>query len=291
MPSSSQVRETVFLHLVDVATSNDELDLLSPALTSLPHWLAQWSITETRKASVLETVASKLETSDPAKAYEFRIAHLQYLSSNSAAVGSDASASQRAAEGAIAAALKLPKVFEFDTLLQLSVVDSLQASSPALFQLLKILVQGSLADYRQWASSNSGELTRIGVDAGIVEEKVRLLEIAVLCSKAVESASATGGSGAEVPYAAISQAIQVEETQVESWVIDVIRAGLVSGKLSQVTSAFRVYRSTYRTFGKPQWSLLESRLSEWDRTLDTILATLSSKLPQRASGSSCSLLT
>lgn len=274
---SSPVRETVFLALVDVAASNDELDLLSPALASLPHWLAQWNIPETRKAAVLERVAIKLESASPVKAYDFRVAHLQYLSSNPAAAGSDASVSHQSAEKAIAAALKLPKVFDFDTLLKLSIIDALQTSSPAVYQLLKVLVTGSLADYRQWASSSSAELSRLGVEAEVVERKVRLLEIAVLCSKSFEAVSATGGSGAEVPYSAISQAIQVDESQVESWVIDVIRAGLVSGKLSQVTSAFRVYRSTYRTFGQQQWSLLEQRLSEWDKTIEAILATLGSK--------------
>ncbi|CAO1622844.1 unnamed protein product [Parajaminaea phylloscopi] len=273
LPPSAPTREAVFLALVDVASSNDELDLLSPALAALPHWLAQWNIPESRKAAVLEQVASKLEPAHPTKAYEFRVAHLQYLSINSAA-RADASIAQQSAEKAVAAALKLPKVFEFDTLLKLSVTESLQSSSPAIFQLLKVLVQGSLADYQQWASSNSAELSRLGVDAEAVEKKVRLLEIAVLCSKAVEAASPTGGNGTEVPYSAISEAIQVDVSEVESWVIDVIRAGLVSGKLSQVTLAFRVYRSTYRSFGQEQWTLLEKRLSEWDKTLETILSTL-----------------
>lgn len=54
----------------------------------------------------------------------------------------------------------------------------------------------------------------------------------------------------------------------------VIRAGLVSGKLSQVNSSFRVYRSTYRSFGKEQWQLLESRLVQWQASIDSILATI-----------------
>lgn len=57
-----------------------------------------------------------------------------------------------------------------------------------------------------------------------------------------------------------------------SW--PVIRAGLVSGKLSQVNSSFRVYRSTYRTFGAEQWQLLEQRLVQWQSSIDRILATI-----------------
>lgn len=48
----------------------------------------------------------------------------------------------------------------------------------------------------------------------------------------------------------------------------------MSGKLSQVNSSFRVYRSTYRSFGKEQWQLLESRLVQWQASIDSILATI-----------------
>ncbi len=67
------------------------------------------------------------------------------------------------------------------------------------------------------------------------------------------------------------------------WVIDVIRAGLVSGKLSQVNEAFRVYKSTHRQFGKAQWQQLEARLVQWHTSIaniiDTIAATRGGKLP------------
>lgn len=264
--------------MLDIAASNDEINLLSPALASLPQWLAQWQISESRKASALDSVASKLETSDADKAYEFRKAHLQYISSNSAAIGSSSEGTtllKDSAEKALSSALKLSKVFEFEWFLKLSALDSLSSSTPAVVELIKILSHGSLADWQKWSSSNGQELNRLGVDASQVDRKVRLLEMALLSSKAVEGVKAGSTQGAEVPYSSIAQAIQVPESEVESWVIDVIRAGLVSGKLSQVTQTFRVYRSTHRTFGTEQWKILQSRLQEWDSTLDSIIGTLS----------------
>ncbi|CAO1634698.1 unnamed protein product [Sympodiomycopsis kandeliae] len=275
---TSPLRESSFLAMLNIAAANDEVNLLSSALVSLPQWLAQWQISESRKASVLESVASKLESSDAEKAYEFRRAHLQYLSSNSAAVGSSgdgASVIKQSAEHALGSALRLSKVFEFDWFLKLSSIDSLSSSSPALVELIKILAQGSLADWQKWSSSNAAELKRLNVDAAVVDRKVRLLEMAVLCSKAVEGVKTGSAQSSEVAYSSIAQAIQVPEAEVESWVIDVIRAGLVSGKLSQVTQTFRVYRSTHRTFGTEQWKILEARLQEWDNTLESIVATLS----------------
>lgn len=170
--------------------------------------------------------------------------------------------------------MKLPKVFEFDSLLRLSAVETLQQSTPAVYALVKVLAQGSLADWQSWSSQNGSELSRLEIDQAQVERKVRLLELASVCSKSLDSGDSAQGS--EVPYSTIAEAIQVQANQVESWVIDLIRAGLVSGKLSQVSQTFRVYRCTYRTFGKEQWMVLERRLAEWDTTIEGILETLSS---------------
>lgn len=284
--------------MLDLAASNDEVDLLSPALASLPTWLAQWSIPESHKAAALETVASRLESAGDdltAKSYDFRLAHLTYLSTTPGAATSS-NATQVAAEKTFAIALSLPDVFEFDALLKLSAVEEALSSS-SLYSLLKLLVQGSYQDWTRWIAESGREtdLARLKVEKSVVERKVRLLEIASLCSRAVEAAksittaskpslgsedsssapsASASSSTAELSYSQIASAISVPESQVESWIIDVIRAGLISGKLSQVSQTLRVYRSTYRTFGKEQWTLLEARLGEWDQAIEGILATL-----------------
>ena len=59
---------------------------------------------------------------------------------------------------------------------------------------------------------------------------------------------------------------------MELWLIDIIRAGLVEGKLSQARQELLVHRSTYRTFGKEEWEELEARLDEWKVALEVVLA-------------------
>lgn len=71
--------------------------------------------------------------------------------------------------------------------------------------------------------------------------------------------------------------LKISEAEVELWVIDVIRAGLVSGKLSQVNQSFRVYRSAHRTFGQEQWKALETRLVQWQTSINNILETIASE--------------
>jgi translation initiation factor 3 subunit M len=55
------------------------------------------------------------------------------------------------------------------------------------------------------------------------------------------------------------------------WVIDVIRAGLVEGRLSQQTQTFLIHRSTYRVFGDNQWREVASRLDMWRNSLVGVL--------------------
>ena len=58
---------------------------------------------------------------------------------------------------------------------------------------------------------------------------------------------------------------------VEMWVIDVIRAGLVEGKLSQLNQTFLIHRSTYRVFGEKQWTEVQGRLDTWRGSLNGVL--------------------
>ena len=54
-----------------------------------------------------------------------------------------------------------------------------------------------------------------------------------------------------------------------------IRAGLVSGKLSQTTQTLHVTRATARAFEREQWELLEKRLQAWKTGLASVLETVS----------------
>ena len=51
----------------------------------------------------------------------------------------------------------------------------------------------------------------------------------------------------------------------------VIRAGLVSGKLSQTSQSFHIIRATARAFEREQWEALEKRLTAWKSGLAGVL--------------------
>ena len=69
--------------------------------------------------------------------------------------------------------------------------------------------------------------------------------------------------------------------------LSVIRAGLVSGKLSQTAQTLHVNRATARAFEREQWELLEKRLQAWKSGLVSVLETVSaSRKKGGASGAS-----
>lgn len=281
LPATSGLRLDVFLALLRIAAHNGDLDFLSAAVQSLPSWLAQWEVSPEKKHECLEEVADALESSERSveyvgKAYQLELLQLRYVSSEPALSQETRHAT---AERAIASALRLPKLFEFDEMLHVPVVAELQGS--AIFALLKIFVCGNRAELDAWLNSADAKHTidRFKLQPDDLVHKMRLLDLAQLCVGSVSS---------EVSYDEIAKVLGVSDDAVESWVIDgallhdcstdatVIRAGLVSGKLSQVKRSFRVYRSTHRSFEKPQWETLEKRLEQWKSSVQSLLTTIRS---------------
>lgn len=62
----------------------------------------------------------------------------------------------------------------------------------------------------------------------------------------------------------------------------VIRAGLLSGKLSQTSQSLHITRSTARTFEREQWEALEKRLVAWKTGLAGVLEVVAAARKQGA---------
>lgn len=78
----------------------------------------------------------------------------------------------------------------------------------------------------------------------------------------------------ELPYNTISRRLHVPQEEVELWVIDVIRASLVEGKLSQLNQTFLIHRANSRSFGREQWVEVSERLDVWKSSLREILSVI-----------------
>jgi len=120
-------------------------------------------------------------------------------------------------------------------------------------------------------------LEKFSLDRDVLLRKIRLLSLASLAAKNIRR---------DIPYSEISSALQIEEKDVEAWVIDVIRAKLLSGKLSQPTRTLHVTRSTFRSFGREEWSAVEKQLLVWKTGLSDVLDVLAAARQNAASAAS-----
>lgn len=108
--------------------------------------------------------------------------------------------------------------------------------------------------------------------------KIRLLTLASIASAKI---------GRDISYAEVASALQVQDTEVETWAIDgrfgtswrrsimftafiAIRYKLIGGKLSQANSSIHITRSSTRTFGTSQWQDLETQLLQWKANLGEV---------------------
>lgn len=151
--------------------------------------------------------------------------------------------------------------FDFHNLTSLPVIQALNETHPIHYELLSIFSQKELEDYNDFRDEHSGWIEKQGLDNSKLERKMRLLTLASV---------AASNSTQELEYEQISKALQIPLEDVEMWVIDVIRAGLIEGKLSQKKQVLLVHRTTYRVFGEKQWREVATKLDQWKESLKTI---------------------
>lgn len=139
---------------------------------------------------------------------------------------------------------------------------ALESSDPQLYQLFDVFAGGQLEDYVDFNDENDTWAEDNGINTDAAYRKIRLLTLTSLAASC---------SDRSLPYNMISRRLHVPEEEVELWVIDVIRAGLVEGKLSQLNQTFLIHRANVRNFGQQEWEQVAVRLDTWKETLRGIL--------------------
>ncbi|KAF9111979.1 hypothetical protein BGX27_004160 [Mortierella sp. AM989] len=256
VPANSPVRLDVFTAIVNLAVASDDIDLVLPQLQYVPSWISEWGVGVEAERTLLLTLSDCLkETGNQYQSLEFL---LKYLTSFNGASELDSQKLQ--ATRAVSESLALPEVLNFENLLKIDAVQHLK--SEKVYELLSVFMSGNVQDYRGLVAKNGGLIKELGLDEDETLRKIRLLSLASLGSENLSR---------ELSYQEIAKALEIEESEVELWVIDVIRAGLVEAKLNQVSKVVVISRSIYRTFGNAQWQQLSQRLNGWKQSLAEIL--------------------
>jgi translation initiation factor 3 subunit M len=254
LPRQSALRLPVYNALLDLASTNDEVHVLQVSRTDVEQWLKDWEITPSEKSAFLERLVDVFSKAGQREtAYHYKLAHVRSLDPAS-------QATQLVALDAIAIALSNPSIFDFDPLYKLDAV--LAAQTHPLFALLRVFLSGGLDDLHAWQHAHTDTTGEFSLDTAQLERKIRLLALADLGFQNI---------GQDLSYAQVATTLQVPATQVERWVIDAIRAGLLTAKLAQPAQTVRVTRAAARVFGQQEWALLVKRLAGWRAGLAGVL--------------------
>lgn len=272
LSATDSSRYHVLLAIVAVirqSGSGIAFEALKPQLTSqLPTWLASWELDNDDARKLHVAIA---EAATAAGDEDLAQTHIVQALETIDAADVSKPESRELAVRALATALRRPAVFDFTPLTASDAVQALRASDSTLFELLEIFTSDTLDAYETFVSATplasiSGGVLAEFSDA--LQTKMRLLTLTSLASSTPSRS---------IPYDSIASALRVPASDVEMWVIDTIRAGLVEGRLSQLKSEFLVHRATYRVFGEKQWSEVQGRLMVWRRSLESVLSVIRSE--------------
>ena len=260
VPADNDVRYHVLLAVLRVIRATSNFETLRPQLKQLDGWLEKWEMDEEESRKLYLAISETAgEASEEEHAYTYLLKALRTFPSEEASSPEAKEYSLRA----LKAALTSPSHFDFQDITELDSIQALRNSEPIYFQLLEIFNSDLLDDFNDFKDEHDGWIDDSGLDASALNRKMRLLTLA--------SIAAATGQTRSLPYAHIAKALQIPAEDVEMWVIDVIRAGLVEGKLSQLNQTFLIHRSTYRVFGENQWREVASRLDMWRNSLVGVL--------------------
>lgn len=161
--------------------------------------------------------------------------------------------------------------FDFSDLTSLAPIQALSDSHTEYSELLEIFSEKELEDYNDFRDENEDWIEKEGLDNSVLHRKMRLLTLASV---------AASSNSRELEYKRIAKALQIPTEDVETWIIDVIRAELIEGRMSQQQQVLKIHKTTYRVFGEKQWREVATRLDTWRASLRNIKEVISRERQQ-----------
>ncbi|KAK3341594.1 hypothetical protein B0T25DRAFT_346804 [Lasiosphaeria hispida] len=255
------LRYNVFMQITRFLRQHGQFELLKPRLKNLDLWFEEWDSDEEEQRKLLVEVSeAAAEAGDEEESYHYLLKALATFDRDD----DEEIKSEEAAKlslRAVRSAISSPTRLDFQDLRVLPSIQALSDSHPIYSQLLDIFTEQDLEDYNDFREEHEGWIEKEKLDHEKLQRKMRLLTFASL---------AASTPNREIAYSSIVKALQIPVEEVELWAIDVIRAGLVEGRLSQSKKVFLLHRTTYRVFGEKQWRELGTRIDQYKIVVDRL---------------------
>ncbi|TVY82563.1 Eukaryotic translation initiation factor 3 subunit M [Lachnellula suecica] len=264
----NEVRSNVFTAILRLVKNSGNFETLRPQLKKLDTWIEEWDLDEEDQRKLFGQLADVAEENgEQGESYQYVLKALRTFESAEYSSKEAQDLSLRA----LKAALVSTTHFDFHDLTSLPTIQALSDDHSEYSELLEIFSEKELEDYNDFRDENEDWLETEGLDNSVLHRKMRLLTLASV---------AASTNSKELEYKRIAKALQIPVEDVEMWVIDVIRAGLIEGKLSQQKQVFLIHRTTYRVFGEKQWREVATRLDTWRSSLRAVKEVISRERQQ-----------
>jgi translation initiation factor 3 subunit M len=256
LESTSPLRYHVYYHLVQVAKQCDQVREVFTGLDELKSNFSQCPPSKEQMQKLYRLLHDVLKDSQCELASKVMIELLgTYTDENASHARDDAMK-------CIVTALADPNTFLLDPLLSLKPVRFLEGE--LIHDLLSIFVSEKLQSYMQFYQNHKEFVTSQGLNHEQNMKKMRLLSFMQLAE-----------SNPEMTFEQLTEELQIEETQVESFIIEVLKTKLVRARIDQGARKVHISSTMHRTFGRAQWQQLNDLLLVWKDNLATVQQNIS----------------
>ncbi|KAL6653223.1 hypothetical protein ACP70R_012148 [Stipagrostis hirtigluma subsp. patula] len=256
----------VYKRALELAAAGKAAEYIIPSFKNIDSFVSDWGIGNLEQRELFLAAARILKDQKGMSKEYFNFLN-KYLATFKGSE-EDAGAIGDAKEEAVAAIIEFVKsagLYQCD-LLNMPAVAQLEKDEKyhLVYELLKIFLTQRLDSYLEFQSANSTLLK----DYGLVHEdcitKMRLMSLLDLSSRC---------SG-EIPYSAITDALKINDDDVEHWIVKAIACKILDCKVDQLNQSVIVSRHTERIFDMPQWQGLRTKLGIWRGNIASAISTI-----------------
>ncbi|ESW23336.1 hypothetical protein PHAVU_004G038200 [Phaseolus vulgaris] len=254
----------VYMKVLTLAVDGKVTEYIIPSFKKMDRFLKDWKIGIPEQRELFLTLSNILkENKSMSKdAFKFLTNYLATFVGEDVHVLSEA---KEEAARAIVEFVRAPDIFQCD-LLDLPAVGQLEKDDKyaPVYQLLKIFLTQRLDAYIDYYAANSTLLKSYGLVHEECISKMRLVSLVDLSSD----------GSCQIPYELIRDTLQINDDEVEIWVVKAITSKLIDCKMDQMNQVIVVSHPTDRVFGQHEWHALRTKLGSWRGNIANVISTI-----------------
>eukprot|EP00053_Salpingoeca_punica_P008240 m.74494 g.74494 ORF g.74494 m.74494 type:complete len:396 (+) comp14508_c0_seq1:135-1322(+) len=255
----NKLRYQIYVDILGHASNAGLLDALKGQIADVEKWLGDWGCDIAQKRNLYRLISQAYKKANQSSRSAEFLAKL--MATYNGAAAAELEQVKADALALVATVLRSPEMYDVSHLLNLDGVKHLKGEKG--FELLELYCKSDLETFQKWLAANAATVKQLELDEQELLRKVRLMALTSLCARS-----------SSLDFAGIAKAIQIPEDDVESWIIDVIRADLVEAKLDELNARVVVSRSTHTAFRMEQWQDLQRKLQAWQGNLSEVQTAL-----------------